>query len=161
MSVFDNFGIAVLSRVAFVNLREVELDGQVPSILADFSFADGLISLFATHPLPPGSGRPFRSRNLQLTWLATLARESKNPAILIGDLNVTPWSPDYTRLVRDSGLRDVRRGYGILPTWPTMFPPMMIPLDHCLVSPRIAITTVRRGSDIGSDHLPLIVDLAF
>lgn len=155
----DNFGIAVLSRIGLVDPREAKLDETVPSILADFRFAGQNISLLATHPLPPGNGVTFRLRNAQLRRLATLAGQSKNPAIVIGDLNVTPWSPDYARLVRDSGLRDARRGRGLLPTWPTMLPPMMIPLDHCLASPSLKVAGIRRGPNVGSDHLPLIVDL--
>ncbi len=156
----DNFGIAVLSRIALIDSRESLLDGQVPSILAGFNFAGQKISLLATHPLPPGSRSTFRSRNAQLRSLAMLAAQSKNPTIVLGDLNVTPWSPDYARLVRDSGLRDARRGHGILPTWPTMLPAMMIPLDHCLASPSLRVAAIRRGPHVGSDHLPLIVDLA-
>jgi endonuclease/exonuclease/phosphatase (EEP) superfamily protein YafD len=109
--------------------------------------------------MPPGSKETFELRNVQLRGLASLAGQSKGMMILIGDLNVTPWSPDYARLIRDSGLRDARRGHGILPTWPTFFPLMMIPLDHCLISPTLAVSDIRLGPNIGSDHLPLIVDL--
>jgi endonuclease/exonuclease/phosphatase (EEP) superfamily protein YafD len=79
--------------------------------------------------------------------------------IIAGDLNLSPWSPYYARLVRETGLADIRKGFGLLPTWPTHLRPMMIPIDHCLVSPDISVSRVRTGEHIGSDHLPLIVDL--
>jgi endonuclease/exonuclease/phosphatase (EEP) superfamily protein YafD len=36
---------------------------------------------------------------------------------------------------------------------------LMIPIDHCLVSPQIRVTGMRTGRAIGSDHLPIIVDM--
>lgn len=78
-----------------------------------------------------------------------------------GDLNVTMWSSNYSKLIADSGLANSRKGFGILATWPMFFPLLSIPLDHCLVSPGIGINACRSGPDIGSDHLPLIVELAF
>lgn len=33
-------------------------------------------------------------------------------------------------------------------------------IDHVAVSPQIRVTGWKRGSDIGSNHLPVIVDLA-
>jgi len=37
---------------------------------------------------------------------------------------------------------------------------LRIPLDNCLVSEEVAVAGRRVGPDIGSDHLPLVVDFA-
>jgi hypothetical protein len=67
--------------------------------------------------------------------------------ILLGDLNVTPWSPHFRQLLQQTGL-------------PAQVPPLRIPLDHCLVSPAFQVIERRVGPRLGSDHLPLIVTLA-
>ncbi|MHA3771209.1 endonuclease/exonuclease/phosphatase family protein [Verrucomicrobiota bacterium sgz303538] len=157
----DNFGIGLWCRHPLVMAEEVILsDAEVPSILAQVKIADQVISILTTHPLPPASKEGFEVRNEQLAATATLIRQSSAPTILLGDLNVTMWSPYYSKFARDSGLVNARRGFGILPTWPTQLPILKIPLDHCLVSPSIAVKGVRTGKAIGSDHLPLIADLA-
>ena len=60
-----------------------------------------------------------------------------------------------------SGLHDSSQGRGPLPTWPADSPLLRIPLDHCFHSGDVRILAKRPGPDIGSDHLPLIIDLAF
>lgn len=37
---------------------------------------------------------------------------------------------------------------------------MSIPIDHCLHSPDITVINRRVGSDVGSDHYPLIIDFS-
>ncbi|ELR98939.1 hypothetical protein GLO73106DRAFT_00027820 [Gloeocapsa sp. PCC 73106] len=34
-----------------------------------------------------------------------------------------------------------------------------IPIDHCLISPEIKVTSIYTGADTGSDHRPLIINL--
>jgi endonuclease/exonuclease/phosphatase (EEP) superfamily protein YafD len=157
----DNFGIAVLSRLPLVQAHSLTLgSGEVPSIQANVDLAGQTISILATHPLPPGSHETFEQRNSQFAAIAALTRRCSTPIILIGDLNATMWSPYYSRLIRGSGLVSARNGFGVLPTWPADLPILKIPLDHCLVSTDIKVANIRTSRAIGSDHLPLIVDLA-
>jgi endonuclease/exonuclease/phosphatase family metal-dependent hydrolase len=64
-------------------------------------------------------------------------------------------------LIERIGLINAREGFGVLPTWPTYYgsTALMIPIDHCLVSEDIRVFNIRTGAHIGSDHLPLIVDI--
>jgi len=102
----------------------------------------------------------FKQRNQQLAELGDYLAQIKIPVVLVGDLNITMWSPYYQRFVRQTGLRNARYGFGLLPTWPTFIPPLYIPIDHFLVSPEIQVVKLRTGDGVGSDHLPLIIDLA-
>ena len=67
------------------------------------------------------------------------------------------WSIDYEKFINITKLKNSRMGVGILPTWPAPVP--LIPIDHVLVSSDIKVRNISVGRDIGSDHLPLIVDL--
>ena len=88
-------------------------------------------------------------------------REMAGPKICVGDLNTTTWSRYFKDFVEQSGMRSVREGFGILASWPTFLRPkwMMIPIDHCFVSDDIRVVNAFVGERIGSDHLPLIVEL--
>lgn len=156
----DNFGIGIWSRLP---LKEDEVFGigpsDVPTIRAKVEVAGTVVEIIATHPLPPIGAMAHAERNSQLATIAGFAREAATPVVVIGDLNVTMWSPSYSTFIRSSGLVDARRGFGILPTWPTTSPFIKIPLDHCLVSPSIGVRAIRTGPHVGSDHLPVIVDL--
>lgn len=159
----DNFGIAVYSRIPFVEAKVVApLDATLPGILAKVNLNGQTVSILTIHTVPPVGGYElFLLRNAQLREAAALMRQLPEPKILIGDLNATVWSPYFLRLVEESGLRDARKGFGVIPTWPADFltPLMRIPIDQCLVSRDIRVVDIRTGPRVGSDHLPLVVDL--
>ncbi len=156
----DNFGIALFSRLPLVEPEVVVLgDLRLPSIATGVLCGGEVVRLLVTHPVPPIRGHHARSRDQQLERAAEWVRQHDGPVILAGDLNATMWSPVYQRTVGDAGLTNARRGFGVLPTWPSRFGPMGIPIDHCLVSGRFAVTDCRVGPDVGSDHRPLVVGL--
>jgi endonuclease/exonuclease/phosphatase (EEP) superfamily protein YafD len=110
---------------------------------------------------PPSDMDSFRSRNEQLARVAAFMRDQPNPRILVGDLNTTMWSSSYAEFASVSKLGNCRRGFGVLPTFPMdQLPLLRVPLDHCLVSPDLAVLDCRLGNPAGSDHAPLIVELA-
>ena len=156
----DNFGIALFSRFPFIQAQTPDIGYIVPSILAEIECSQGTCTVVATHPLPPAGGEYSRWRNAQLEELPQWIKRATSPVLLLGDLNVSPWSPHFTRLLRESGLRDSSQGRGVQPTWPAFNPLMLIPIDYCLYSPGIAILNRQTGPDVGSDHYPVIVDFA-
>ncbi|MDE0300873.1 MAG: endonuclease/exonuclease/phosphatase family protein [Candidatus Poribacteria bacterium] len=156
----DSFGIGIFSRIP-IHMSEVFYFGELhPSILAILEIGGERVTILALHPPPPVSEQAAEDRNELLEATASYFREIQTPKLIVGDLNTTMWSRNFTRFVHESGLKNARRGFGILPTWPTYFPLMYIPIDHCLVSSDITVVDMRTGPDFGSDHLPLIVDLS-
>jgi endonuclease/exonuclease/phosphatase (EEP) superfamily protein YafD len=155
-------GIALLSRHEITDLEIHELhDVRLPTVIAGIATPSGRLTVVGTHPASPGSPEHFDARNRQLAEVAKLAGERSGPVVLIGDLNCTSWSPYFADLLQVSQLRDSRLGYGVEPTWPWFPLPLRIPIDHGLVSREVSVVDRRVGPAVGSDHRPILLDLAF
>ena len=127
----------------------------IPSVEAIFNLHDQKLQLVATHPLPPGSRSNALERNQHLEAVAKHLAKLSTPKLLVGDLNITPWSPYFGDLLEVSQLQNSQRGFGVQPTWLGQ-----IPIDHVLHSQDISVEDRRIGPRFGSDHQPIIVDLA-
>jgi endonuclease/exonuclease/phosphatase (EEP) superfamily protein YafD len=95
-------------------------------------------------------------RDIQMHEIAKRIAQSKKLTILAGDFNCTPWCYIFTDFVKESGLLDSRLNKGIQPTWPTMLPYMLIPIDHVFMSPAIKCADRSVQDDCGSDHFPVL-----
>ena len=128
-------------------------------------------SVVGIHPFPPINPELFVDRNRAFEAVSEYVKAQSDPVILMGDFNVTMWSPYYRQIARQSGLSNTRSGAGILPTWPATLSYLslpdlgeltrllQIPIDHCLVSSSLKVVGMHTGPDIGSDHLPIAIDL--
>ena len=156
----DNFGIALFSKRSLTN-AEIRYFGTagVPSVCAETSIGGRRVILIGTHPLPPGSADNTRLRDDELAAVAEFALGQRESVILAGDLNTTPWSYSFRKFLKESKLTDGARGFGYQPTWPAGLLPLLIPLDHCLVSSDLRVVNYERGPYVGSDHYPLVVDI--
>jgi len=156
----DNFGIAVYSKLPLTTQEERTIgNAALPSILISFKSNERRIQLLATHPLPPMNNQTMDFRNNQLTAIARLAKASKSEFMVIGDLNTSSYSTHFKRFLNASNLVDSRKGFGILATWPTWFSPASTTLDHCLVSKEIIVKERTVGEFVGSDHLPIFIEI--
>lgn len=153
----DNFGVAFLARAKPARAEIVWLGlAEVPSVVAKV----GGLSMICTHPLPPAYREGAALRDDQLSAVAERARQ-ENAAIVLGDLNCTPWTAPFKNFEKGSGLRGPSVRGGWRATWPAMNPAWLrIPIDHALAGPGAVLLDVRPGPDLGSDHLPLIVEVA-
>jgi endonuclease/exonuclease/phosphatase (EEP) superfamily protein YafD len=156
-------GMLLLSRFPFerAELKLPEGDAR-PGLLVNIEVADTPVWLLTVHPRTPLKQKDFEARNAVLASAALSLQNLPAPKIFVGDLNTTLWSPHFQNFVAQTGLVNVRKGFGLLPSWPTFLPLgklLMIPIDHCLVSDDIRVIQARTGADVGSDHLPLVVEL--
>ncbi|MEM7233873.1 MAG: endonuclease/exonuclease/phosphatase family protein, partial [Planctomycetota bacterium] len=93
---------------------------------------------------------------LQLSGLPTLTRETQ--CLLLGDLNTTPFSPYFSKLLDETGLQNSARGFGLQASWPSLLSVLGIPLDHVLHSEDIVVVDRSTRAGAGSDHRAVIVD---
>jgi endonuclease/exonuclease/phosphatase (EEP) superfamily protein YafD len=119
-----------------------------------------LIGLHAAQPpLKPFlrteyDGQLLRARAAQVRGAAEAART--DPAIVVGDFNDVPWSMT-ARLPARAGFERLSCD-GLDPTWSGNVRglPVVLPID--LAYARGVAARCRLGPDIGSDHLPLVVE---
>jgi len=158
----DNFGIALFSRWRYSHASIVDpARANVPAILAHVRTPHGMLGIVGIHTLPPVNARYVADRDRQLAEIPGLVDAAGPATLVLGDLNTTPWSASFRKMIRDSALVDCALGRGLQPTWPTSNWLVMIPIDHCLRTPRVTITDKRSLPAIGGDHLGSIVDFAF
>jgi endonuclease/exonuclease/phosphatase (EEP) superfamily protein YafD len=159
-------GVAFLSKHPWESLDVVML-GEVRNPSIDVTIPcrgslpgklDRKIRIIGTHPLPPFGDMLTRSRDSQLKKLADrfIAEE---PNLLVGDLNLSPWSPRFATILKAGSLVDASLGYGIettlapLPTWLGG-----VKVDHVLCDQSIRVLNYRVTSSANSDHKLVSVD---
>jgi endonuclease/exonuclease/phosphatase (EEP) superfamily protein YafD len=128
--------------------------------LCDPADATRCLALVGLHGARP-FGRTVAARDAQLRRAAQLAyARGDQPVVLMGDLNVTPWAPAFAQLLLDGELRDASLIRGLSASWPARCTWCGVLIDHVLVNPKIAVLASRVAGDIGSDHRPVLADLA-
>ncbi|MGB3670974.1 MAG: endonuclease/exonuclease/phosphatase family protein [Phormidesmis sp.] len=152
-----------------LEIRKFDTNNAV-NLTAHIQTKNQRLSIVAIHPLPPLNREFLNSRNKVFRAVSDYVQPQTDPVVLIGDFNTTMWSPSYRMLAHKTGLKNTRKGLGILPTWPAntsylpipklgiLTKPFQIPIDQCLASPSLRALSMHTGPDVGSDHLPIIVD---
>lgn len=163
----DSMGIWVLSKLPTVgeeNSPVVRYEpAGVPSVLVDLDVGGKQpLRLLATHPVPPMGKKASADRNAQLSWCADMAVDAKTvPFAVVGDLNVTPFSPKFKKLLSDGKLTDHRVGWGkgVPETWLPGETMLGLALDHVLIRGGLRVKEWSIGPHVGSDHRPVVVTL--
>jgi endonuclease/exonuclease/phosphatase (EEP) superfamily protein YafD len=135
--------------------------GGRPYLVAEIGVGDQTVVVAGVHLSSPSPSEPREThrRDRELDDIAEVAKDGGRPLIVAGDFNTTPWSPGFQDLLASAGLRNAADGHGFIGTWPTWFWAALIPIDHILLKGPLAVTTMRHGPAIGSDHFPIIADL--
>ena len=153
--------IGLFSHLPFEQIMTDRSDDfPISHIRGSFKFREKNFTLFGVHLASPVGKYRTDLRNKQLASLAEEIQKINHPTVVVGDFNITPWSPYFEEFIHKSRLRDTRKDLGVYPTWLAQFPLLTIPIDHGLTSNGIKIGSFMLGNSFGSDHLPIILDFA-
>jgi endonuclease/exonuclease/phosphatase (EEP) superfamily protein YafD len=120
--------------------------------------------LYGVHPPPPVYPSSAKENNAILKSVATyMSEETADYKMLVGDFNMTRFSPNFKSMEETSRLRDSNFGIGFNAfsfSWPSFLPDFMrITIDNILVSDNIVVEKKERGEAMGSDHYPIMTTL--
>ncbi len=119
------------------------------------------VALLGIHPLAPFPDDQTERRQYQFEFASLWAAGRQGPKVIVGDFNASPWSYSFRRLRMETGLRNSQAGFGLELSYPADANPLLqLSIDHLLHSSDLEVVDRRLGPSLGSDHLPLVVDLS-
>jgi endonuclease/exonuclease/phosphatase (EEP) superfamily protein YafD len=147
-------------RESGLDLGNWEENGDGSIVFARMKLPNGgAVSLVNLHTATPITPRDYGMQIRQLKHLKQQKISLPAPTVLVGDLNMTMWSQPYRLLTSSLGLVNVRRGMGVMPSWPVPLGHLGIPIDHILVSPEVGVQNLQVGPGVSSDHAPVMAEL--
>jgi endonuclease/exonuclease/phosphatase (EEP) superfamily protein YafD len=161
----DNaYGLALYSRLPMesVEIRFLR-QPDIPSVKMDLRIGSGRkIRCYGLHPAPPSPQHATETdqRDAELLTVAFEIRELDVPVLVFGDLNDVAWSPTTALFRAVSEMRDPRIGRGQFNTFHANWPWLRYPLDHIFVSHHFSLLRLKRLPHFGSDHFPILAELA-
>jgi endonuclease/exonuclease/phosphatase (EEP) superfamily protein YafD len=161
------FGIALVSKYPFaIDMVSFIPSERYPHIEAAIKLPDRAtpLAFYAVHAPPPISADLAAARNAKLEYIAReAAAKAKATPIVVGDFNLTPWSPYFDRFTTNSKLRNARTARQFDHTWPVTFDHAYagIAIDHSFAHPSLPLIKRTVGPDLGSDHLPVTVTFGY
>ncbi|MEM9984075.1 MAG: endonuclease/exonuclease/phosphatase family protein [Bacteroidota bacterium] len=153
-------GIFLLSRYPLLQAKLWWPGGyNCPAVYAEVKWAGDTFAVVGFHPPAPPRRRKTRIRDLQFRALASRLANIKHPLVVVGDFNLTSFHPTYQDFLQRLTLSDTRIGKGRQASWPAWAGSFGLCLDHALVSSHWEVVRREVGPFIGSDHLPLELEI--
>ncbi len=156
----DYFGIGFYSKIPLDTKQIIDFtDSRFPFVHAAVRVNDKVVHILGAHFENPVGSKASKVRNFQMEETARFLNRIKDPKLLIGDFNCTPYSQAFKSLLDKADLYDSRSKWTIGASWPTFFFPLMIPIDHALISDELYVIDRKLLDTGGSDHKALFVSV--
>jgi endonuclease/exonuclease/phosphatase (EEP) superfamily protein YafD len=141
------------------------------SILAQLTLGKTAVSMLFSHPPTPITPERYARLGSHLAYWQKQRPQYGSPFILVGDLNLSPWGYPLQQFLSETNLTDSQLGFGIQGSYmlatkrlrPFLYNEcrcIPVPIDHILVSPEWVVLNRELGKDVGSDHYPVLIDIA-
>ncbi len=152
--------LLVASRTPFLVDQQARRNKLVLHMMTNVKGHD--LSFITVHTRTPIMPSWFTERNEQLAFVSERIQDVPQPAVGMGDFNISIFSPVYAQYFEHQpDLTACRKGFGLQQTWPRFLPPMMIPIDQAFTNTGFRTVNFRTLPQPGSDHKAVVVDLAF
>lgn len=161
-SIEEGSGFAFYSKLP-INSHEIIRcsDIEFPLLVARIATPNGEVTFFGVHPLPPVSRHWSKALEETMADLAREVAKANGPVIVAGDFNASRWS-HRSRPLERAGLMDASRGKAPGATWMRSNPLVAIPIDRVLFrGPRMECRRFEIGPELGSDHRPVVAEIAW
>jgi endonuclease/exonuclease/phosphatase (EEP) superfamily protein YafD len=156
-----NLGIA-----AFVKNRSAAFHSEhfsnpkAATLVSEVKVGDKELRILGYHTDAPLTPKKYRALKEEISGLAEFSKKESKPLLVIGDFNDTTQTALFQPLF-DAGLKDFRKPFERGVTWPLFFPKFLrFTFDNALVKNGAHVAKREYGKRTGSDHIPIIVDIA-
>jgi endonuclease/exonuclease/phosphatase (EEP) superfamily protein YafD len=162
----DPRGMALFSRIP-MQAELQHMNGSIwrRQIRASLLIDGKPVVLYDIHPASPQSMAAIMRNRVETADLIGQFQQEHDPLIVVGDFNATPQTPNL-HAYESLGLCSTHdlAGIGRGTTWPDVGLIKHLPgfrIDHILLGQQLTCTEDHVGGPTGSDHRPIIADIAY
>ena len=99
-------------------------------------------------------------QNKQVQFLKLVLEKIPKPTLIAGDFNAVSWSNTLSIISKASKTKVVN-GLRWSINLNEKIPLLKLPIDHLLLSKELEVKSIKVGEDLGSDHLPIVSQIAY
>ena len=159
----EQHGLVILSKHAILADGRLDREGQPPRMSLIIRWARLDVNGTPVELAGVHLARPFypELQQADILDLTKFVQSRSAPLILAGDFNMAPWTFKLKRFIQATSLG---RFNTFQPTWPMRWLSLpllpLIPIDNVFASTHFTSLGTTMGSRLGSDHRPVIADIA-